>query len=61
MIELLNDPESTAQIEWLDNQTVVINGYTLEIPNGKYDWRQPIIGEIKRSNIALVAFFMIRF
>lgn len=34
-----NYRESTAKIEWLDNQTVVINGHTLEVPNGKYDWR----------------------
>ena len=34
-----NYRESTAQIEWLDHQTVVINGHTLEVPNGKYDWR----------------------
>lgn len=34
-----NYRESTAKIEWLDNQTVVINGHTLEVPNDKYDWR----------------------
>ena len=34
-----NYPESTAEIEWLDNKTVVINGHTLEVPKGKYDWR----------------------
>ena len=34
-----NYRESTAKIEWLDNKTVVINGHTLEVPNGKYDWR----------------------
>ena len=34
-----NYRESTAKIEWLDNQTVVINGHTLQVPNDKYDWR----------------------
>ena len=34
-----NYPESNAKIEWLDQRTVVINGHTLEIPSGKYDWR----------------------
>lgn len=34
-----NYRESTAKIEWLDNKTVVINGHTLEVPKGKYDWR----------------------
>lgn len=34
-----NYRESTAKIEWLDNKTVVINGYTLEIPNEKFDFR----------------------
>ncbi|MEK4425266.1 DUF5412 domain-containing protein [Solibacillus sp. FSL K6-1523] len=35
-----NYRESTAKIEWLDNKTVVINGHTLEVPNGNYDWRK---------------------
>lgn len=34
-----NYRESTAKIEWLDNETVVINGHTLKVPNEKYDWR----------------------
>ena len=34
-----NYRESTAKIEWLDNETVAINGHILEVPNGKYDWR----------------------
>lgn len=34
-----NYRESTAKIEWLDNKTVVINGHTLEVPNGKFDFR----------------------
>lgn len=32
--------ESTAEIEWLDNQTVVINGQKLEVPNDTFDWRR---------------------
>lgn len=35
-----NYRESTAKIEWLDNKTVVINGHTLEVPNGKFDFRK---------------------
>ena len=35
-----NYRESTAKIEWLDNRTVVINGHTLEVPNGKFDFRK---------------------
>lgn len=31
--------ESTAKIEWLNNKTVVINGHTLDVPNGKFDFR----------------------
>ena len=34
-----NYRESTAEIEWLDNETVVINGHTLEVPNEKFDFR----------------------
>ena len=34
-----NYREDTAEIEWMDNNTVIINGHTLEVPNGKYDWR----------------------
>lgn len=34
-----NYRESTANIEWLDNQTVSINGHTLEVPNEKFDFR----------------------
>ncbi|MER1985888.1 MAG: DUF5412 domain-containing protein [Solibacillus sp.] len=34
-----NYRESTANIEWLDNKTVVINGYTLEVPNERFDFR----------------------
>ncbi|MEK3763382.1 DUF5412 domain-containing protein [Solibacillus sp. FSL K6-4121] len=35
-----NYRESTAKIEWLDNKTVVINGHTLDVPNGKFDFRK---------------------
>lgn len=28
-----------ADINWEDNNTVIINGKTIELPNGKYDWR----------------------
>ncbi|WP_413368005.1 DUF5412 domain-containing protein [Lysinibacillus sp. 3P01SB] len=35
-----NYRESTAKIEWLDNNTVVINGHTLEVPNEKFDFRK---------------------
>jgi len=34
-----NYRESTANIEWLDTKTVVINGYTLEVPNERFDFR----------------------
>ena len=34
-----NYRESTAEINWLDEQTVIINGHTLDVPHGKYDWR----------------------
>lgn len=34
-----NYRESTAKIEWVDNKTVVINGHTLDVPNGKFDFR----------------------
>lgn len=34
-----NYREETANIEWLDEQTVVINGHTLKVPKEKYDFR----------------------
>ena len=34
-----NYRESTAKIEWLDNETVEINGHKLEVPNEKFDFR----------------------
>lgn len=30
---------STAEIEWLDNKTVVINEHTLEVSKEKFDFR----------------------
>lgn len=34
-----NYRESTAEIEWKDNYTVMINGHTLNVPSEKYDFR----------------------
>ncbi|WP_420488240.1 DUF5412 domain-containing protein [Gottfriedia acidiceleris] len=34
-----NYRESAADIEWIDNDTVVINGHTLNIPDDKFDFR----------------------
>ena len=34
-----NYREDTAKIEWIDDDTVVINGHTLEVPNEKFDFR----------------------
>lgn len=34
-----NYREETANIEWIDNDTVVINGKTLNVPNDKFDFR----------------------
>ncbi|MFP7486262.1 DUF5412 domain-containing protein [Priestia filamentosa] len=34
-----NYREDTANIKWLDNDTVVINGHTLDVPNEKFDFR----------------------
>ncbi|MEH7515911.1 DUF5412 domain-containing protein [Gottfriedia acidiceleris] len=31
--------ESAADIEWIDNDTVVINGHTLNVPDDKFDFR----------------------
>jgi len=35
-----NYRESHATIEWLDHQTVVINGHKLHVPGDKYDFRR---------------------
>lgn len=35
-----NYRESSANITWTDDETVVINGHTLKVPGGKYDFRQ---------------------
>ena len=34
-----NYREETANIEWTDNDTVVINGHTLNVPKEKFDFR----------------------
>ncbi|MGN7477022.1 DUF5412 domain-containing protein [Solibacillus silvestris] len=34
-----NYRESSANIEWLDNSTVMINGHTLDVLNDKFDFR----------------------
>ncbi|MFS0823204.1 DUF5412 domain-containing protein [Bacillus sp. 1P02SD] len=34
-----NYREETADIEWIDNDTVVINGHTLNVPKDKFDFR----------------------
>ena len=34
-----NYREETANITWTDNDTVVINGYSLEVPKDKFDFR----------------------
>lgn len=35
-----NYKEDTAKIVWLDNDTVIINGHKLYVPNEKYDFRR---------------------
>jgi len=34
-----NYREEIAEITWKDNDTVVINGHTLDVPNDKFDFR----------------------
>lgn len=34
-----NYREDTANITWTDNNTVVINGHSLDVPNDKFDFR----------------------
>ena len=34
-----NYREDTANITWTDNDTVVINGHSLDVPNDKFDFR----------------------
>nr|WP_205961733.1 DUF5412 domain-containing protein [Psychrobacillus vulpis] len=34
-----NYREESADISWLDNATVVINGHELDVPRDKYDYR----------------------
>lgn len=33
-------PESTANIKWINEDTVEINGHTLNIHKDRYDWRK---------------------
>lgn len=35
-----NYREDTVEIEWVDNDTVIINGHTLKVPNEKFDFRK---------------------
>ncbi|WP_243524849.1 DUF5412 family protein [Bacillus pseudomycoides] len=34
-----NNRENTANITWNDNDTVIINGHKLDVPNDKFDFR----------------------
>jgi len=34
-----NYREDTAKISWTDNNTVIINGHTLDVPSDKFDFR----------------------
>lgn len=34
-----NFREGTAEIKWIDNDTVAINGHTLNVPEDKFDFR----------------------
>ena len=34
-----NQREDSADIKWLDNDTVVINGHSLDVPKDKFDFR----------------------
>jgi CRISPR/Cas system-associated endonuclease Cas1 len=34
-----NNREETANITWSDNDTVTINGHSLDVPNDKFDFR----------------------
>ncbi|GAE25561.1 hypothetical protein JCM9140_1561 [Halalkalibacter wakoensis JCM 9140] len=36
-----NYREDLATIEWIDNDTVSINNYILDVPHDKYDFRNP--------------------
>ena len=35
-----NDREETASITWIDNDTVEINGHSLDVPKDKFDFRR---------------------
>ncbi|MFD1929711.1 DUF5412 domain-containing protein [Sporosarcina siberiensis] len=34
-----NNKEDGADIKWLDNETVIINGHSLDVPKDKFDFR----------------------
>lgn len=34
--------EDAVEIEWINDNSVIINGRNIELPNGKYDWRREI-------------------
>ncbi|MBD8069709.1 DUF5412 domain-containing protein [Bacillus sp. PS06] len=34
-----NNGEDTVSIEWVDNDTVIINGHSLHVPTDKFDFR----------------------
>lgn len=36
-----NYREETADIQWIDKDTAVINGHTLHVPQEKFDYRHP--------------------
>lgn len=36
-----NYREENAVIEWVDDQTVIINGHSLKVPNETFDFRNP--------------------
>jgi len=35
-----NYREEDAEVEWLDEDTIIINKHTLNVPNDVYDWRR---------------------
>lgn len=42
-----NYRENTVEIEWIDNDTVIINGHTLKVPNEIFDFRKIKVKEQK--------------
>lgn len=35
-----NYREENAEVKWLDEDTIIINGHSLNVPNDVYDWRR---------------------